>query len=286
MIEAAAAFPPPRDAAALYAGEVMHARMKPVAHRFAYRVYSLLVDVNRLDEADRLSPFFSVSRFNLTGFDPRDHGPRDGTSLKAYALDMLRRAGLSLDEGRVLLLCYPRIFGLVFNPLSVFFVYDGDDVLRGVLYEVRNTFGERHTYVAPVRDGEMSAAGLKQERAKLFYVSPFNGLEMRYLFRIRPPADGVALRIIETDSEGPLLSATFIGAKQPLTSPALLRAFFSVPLLTFKIVAGIHWEALRLWLKGMRLVPRPPAPEAASFIDLDPEARPRTFPQAEPRARR
>ncbi len=273
-----AAFPPPREAAALYRGEVMHARMKPVAHRFAYGVYSLLIDTGRLAEADRVSPFFSVGRFNLAGFDPKDHGPRDGGPLDEHARDMLRRAGETVDGGRVLLLCYPRILGFVFNPLSVFFVYDAEDRLRGLLYEVRNTFGERHTYVAPVREGELSPAGLKQERGKLFYVSPFNGMEMRYLFRIRPPTETVALRIIETDAEGPLLSATFLGEKETLTTPALLRAFFGIPLLTLKVVAGIHWEAARLWIKGLRLVSRPPAPAPASFVDLDPEARPRTSP--------
>ncbi len=268
MTDGPALFLPPEEVCALYEGEVMHARMKPVAHRFAYRVYSLLIDVDRVAEASALSPFFSVGRFNLTSFEPRDHGARDGSSLGGYARRLLRDAGVDAEGGRVLLLCYPRIFGLVFNPLSVFFVYDAAGALRGALYEVRNTFGQRHTYVAPVREGELSAAGLKQACRKLFYVSPFNGMEMSYLFRIRPPADEVALRILEKDADGPILAATFIGTKRPLTTPSLLRAFFSVPLLTVKVVAGIHWEAFRLWCKGLRLVPQPETPvSAVSFAE-------------------
>lgn len=268
MTDGPARFIPPDEPCALYEGEVMHARMKPVAHRFAYRVYSLLIDVDRLAEASARSPFFSVGRFNLTSFEPRDHGARDGTALGEHARRLMREAGMDLRGGRVLLLCYPRIFGFTFNPLSVFFVYDETDALRGVLYEVRNTFGQRHTYVAPVRDGELSEAGLRQECRKLFYVSPFNGMEMTYLFRLRPPSDEVALRILEKDAGGPILAATFIGAKRPLTTPSLLRAFFSVPLLTLKVVAGIHWEAFRLWCKGLRLVPQPETPvSAVSFAE-------------------
>jgi DUF1365 family protein len=261
-------FLPPNEVCSLYHGEVMHARMKPVAHRFAYRVYSLLIDLDALDAADRVSPFFSVGRFNLVGFDPRDHGPGDGSSPADHARNMLRRAGVEVSHGRVLLLCYPRILGFTFNPLAIFFVYDREDALRGVLYEVRNTFGQRHTYVAPVGDGELSAAGLRQRCGKLFYVSPFNGLEMHYLFRIRPPTEDVALRILERDEEGPILAATFIGARRALTTPSLLRAFFSVPLLTLKVVAGIHWEAFRLWRKGLRLVPQPKTPASGiSFAE-------------------
>ena len=268
MTDDPARFLPPDEVCALYEGEVMHARMKPVAHRFAYRVYSLLIDVDRLGEASAASPFFSVGRFNLTSFEPRDHGPRDGASLGDHARSMLLKAGVDASGGRVLLLCYPRIFGFTFNPLSVFFVYDASGALRGMLYEVRNTFGQRHTYVAPVKEGELSAAGLRQECGKLFYVSPFNGMDMHYLFRIRPPTDEVALRILEKDETGPILAAAFIGTKRALTTPSLLRAFFSVPLLTLKVVAGIHWEAFRLWRKGLRLVPQPDTPvSAVSFAE-------------------
>lgn len=260
-------FPAPADAACLYVGEVMHARLKPVPHRFQYRVFNLMIDLGRLDEAGCASPVFSVNRPNLLSFYEKDHGPRDGTSLLAHARRALAQAGLDLPGGRVLLLCYPRLLGLVFNPLSVYYAYDAAGSLAGVIYEVRNTFGEHHSYVAPVVAGEMSPAGLRQERDKLFYVSPFNGMAMRYLFRLRPPACAIAVRILETDEAGPVLSATFKGARKPLTTRTLLAALAGVPLLTATVVGGIHWEALRLLLKGLRPVPRPEVPAVLSFGD-------------------
>src|ERR1700759_1829157 len=245
------------EAAALYFGEVMHARLKPMGHRFSYRVMSLLIDLGRLDEADRLSPLFGVNRAALYSFHESDHGRRDGASLRAYAQARATEHGIDLGGGRVLLLCYPRLLGYTFNPLSVYFCYRADGTLALLIYEVRNTFGEIHPYVLPVRAGGVSPAGVRQEQDKLFYVSPFVGMAMRYRFRISPPGDQVKLRILETDREGPLLAATFIGRHRALSTRALLRAFVALPLVTAKIVAAIHWEALRLWLKGARLVACP-----------------------------
>jgi DUF1365 family protein len=135
-----------------------------------------------------------------------------------------------------------------------------------IIYEVRNTFGDIHAYVLPVQPGETSGAGIRQQQDKLFYVSPFIEMAMRYHFRVSPPGARVKLRILETDREGPLLAATFSGRRRGLTTTALLCAFFVLPLVTFKIVAAIHWEALRLALKGARLVPRPNA-AAANTVD-------------------
>jgi DUF1365 family protein len=247
----------PADAAAvLYFGDVMHARLKPMGHRFSYRVMNLLIDLDRLDEADRQSPLFAVNRAALYSFNEVDHGERDGSSLRAYVQRCAAARGIDLTGGRVLLLCYPRLFGYTFNPLSAYFCYSADGGLALIIYEVRNTFGELHPYVLPVQPGEISAAGVRQQQDKLFYVSPFIEMAMRYHFRVSPPGHSVKLRILETDHEGPLLSAAFSGRRRDLTTAALLRSFFSLPLVTFKIVAAIHWEALRLWLKGVRLVPR------------------------------
>jgi uncharacterized protein len=245
------------DAAALYLGEVMHARLKPIGHRFSYRVMSLLIDLDRLDQADRQSSLFGVNRAALYSFHEADHGERDGSSLRAYAQARASEHGISLTGGRVLLLCYPRLLGYTFNPLSVYFCYDSIGALALIIHEVRNTFGEMQSYVLPVRPGEIGAAGVRQEQDKLFYVSPFVQMATRYCFRISPPGEAVRLRILEVDAEGPLLAATFSGRRRALTTRALLHALVTLPLLTLKIVGAIHWEALRLWLKGVKFVPRP-----------------------------
>jgi DUF1365 family protein len=246
----------PAAPAALYVGCVMHARLKPMGHRFSYRVMSLLIDLDQLEDADRLSPLFGVNRAALYSFHEADHGRRDGSSLRAYAQFCAAERGIDLTGGRVLLLCYPRLLGYTFNPLSVYFCYRADGELALLIYEVRNTFGDIHPYVLPVTSGDISDAGVRQQQDKLFYVSPFIGMAMRYYFRVRPPGERVQLRILETDREGPLLAATFNGRHRMLKTKELLRAFFALPLVTMKIMAAIHWEALRLWLKGARLVPR------------------------------
>jgi DUF1365 family protein len=244
------------NAAALYVGNVMHARLKPMGHRFSYRVMSLLIDIDRLADADRQSPLFGVNRAALYSFHEADHGRRDGSSLRAYAQRCAAERGIDLTGGRVLLLCYPRLLGYTFNPLAVYFCYRADGALALLIYEVRNTFGDIHPYVLPVQSGEISDAGVRQQQDKLFYVSPFIEMAMRYHFRILPPGERVQLRILEADRDGPLLAATFNGSRRVLNTKELLRAFFALPLVTMKIMAAIHWEALRLWLKGARLVPR------------------------------
>ncbi len=244
------------DAAALYLGEVMHARLKPIGHRFSYRVMSLMVDLDRLAAADRQSRLFGVNRAGLYSFN------------RIYAQRCAAERGIDLTGGRVLLLCYPRLLGYTFNPLSAYFCYRADGELALMIYEVRNTFGDIHAYVLPVKPGESSDAGIRQAQEKLFYVSPFIGMAMRYHFRVSPPGDSVKLRILETDRDGPLLAATFNGRRRALTTAALLRLFCSLPLVTLKIVAAIHWEALRLWLKGARLVPRPNTAPARPVITV------------------
>jgi uncharacterized protein len=246
----------PAEAAALYVGDVMHARLKPMGHRFSYRVMSLLIDLDQLAEADRQSRLFGVNHAALYSFHEADHGERDGSSLRAYAQRCAAERGIDLTGGRVLLLCYPRLLGYTFNPLSVYFCYRADNELALLVYEVRNTLGDIHPYVLPVTSSDITDAGVRQQQDKLFYVSPFIEMAMRYHFRVRPPGARVQLRILETDREGPLLAATFNGSHRALNTKALLRAFFALPLVTIKIMAAIHWEALRLWLKGARLVPR------------------------------
>jgi DUF1365 family protein len=254
--EATSTETPDDDAAALYVGEVMHARLKPIGHRFSYQVMSLLIDLARLATADRQSALFGVNRAALYSFHEADHGERDGSPLRAYAQRCAADHGIDLTGGRVLLLCYPRLLGYTFNPLSVYFCYRIDGELALMIYEVRNTFGDIHAYVLPVKPDQLSEAGVRQQHEKLFYVSPFIEMAMRYHFRVSPPDQRVKLRILETDGDGPLLAATFNGRRRALNTRQLLRACFAFPLVTLKIMAAIRWEALRLWLKGARLVPR------------------------------
>lgn len=257
---------PPADPVVLYSGTVMHARLKPLGHRFDYSVANLLVDLDRLPDADRLSGLFSVGRFNLFGFREADHGPRDGSPLRPYVDRLLAADGIARPD-RVLLLCYPRVLGFVFNPISVYFCLDRDGRTTALVYEVRNTFGEAHTYVAAVQPGDASPAGIRQARDKRFYVSPFMPMEQRYHFRVIPPGDGVRLRILETDRDGPTLAATFVGARRPVTSGVLLRTFLSMPFHTLKVVAGIHVEAVRLWWKGAPMFTRGAPPSPVSYRD-------------------
>ena len=253
--------PPPEAPAVLYVGDVMHQRMKPFGHRFRYRVFSLSIDLDRLDEAGRLSALFSVNRGKLVSFHEKDHA--EGRSLRSYADSLLADACIE-RPARILLVCYPRILGYVFNPLSVYYAYDSRDVLIALIYEVRNTFGERHSYVCPVEHGEISESGVRQTCDKLFYVSPFIGKPMRYHFRMLPPGREIRWRILETDAEGPLLAATFSGRQKPLTGWTLGYLLAAIPFLTVKIMAGIHWEALKLWLKGAIYIRRPPPPPPVS----------------------
>lgn len=252
-------------ALSLYAGKVMHARLKPVGHRFSYSVASILIDLDRLDEAGKSCAIFSVNRWNLAAFHEKDHGPRDGTSLRGHVDRLMRNAGLP-RPARVELLCYPSILGYTFNPLAVYFCRDEAGEATALIYQVHNTFGESHTYVEPVLSGQASPAGIRQTRSKGFYVSPFLDMDLTYLFRIKPPADEVALRILETDREGPVLAATFHGVRKPADLSGFATSILKTLGIPWKVMVGIHLEALRLWLKGVKLHvrPAPPAPESYS----------------------
>jgi uncharacterized protein len=256
-----------RPAATLFVGPVMHARLKPLAHRFSYRVFNVLLDIDRLEEVDAMSRVFSVNRANVLSFHEADHVDGQWPSLRAYADHMLQAAGLRRPAARILIACYPRVLGRVFNPISVYYAFDEHETPVAMIYEVRNTFGERHTYVCPIRDGELSPAGVRQERDKLFYVSPFMEMAMRYYFRMNVPLETMRWRILETDTNGPVLSATYSGTARAFTGRNLVDCLLRIPLQTWKIVGGIHLEALRLWLKGARCVPRGSPPAPFSVVD-------------------
>lgn len=241
----------------LYVGNVMHERVRPRRHRFSYRVFWVLADIDHLDSWP--SRLFSHNRFNLFSLSDRTHGARDGSSLRSWIDGQIAEAGLDLGGGRVRLLCFPRILGFVFDPLSIWFCDDRQGNLAAVVYEVRNTFGEAHTYVLPVTASEGSS--IDHTWDKQFYVSPFIDADATYRFRIRPPDTSIALTVREDDQDGHLFSAVMRGERWVLSTTALLRLFVTHPLMTLKVIAGIHYEAAHLWRKGAPYRSRPRATE-------------------------
>lgn len=241
---------------ALYAGHVFHSRTRPRKHSLHYRVFSLLLDLDELPALSRMSRLFGINRGGVFSFWEKDHGDGRATGLRSWVEAQLDRAGIATGRSSIAMLCYPRMFGYVFNPLTVYFCSDADGVTRAILYEVCNTFGERHTYV--IRAGERGGP-VEHSCAKELYVSPFVPMDCEYHFHIEPPDERVLVRIDETDAEGLLLKASFAGKRQELSGKALLRALLAYPLMTVKIMGAIHWEALKLWRKGVPLFRHKPA---------------------------
>lgn len=256
---AQAAAPGPAAASCIYRGSVTHKRLRPFAQAFRYRVFSLYVDLDELPALDRSLRLFSHNRPNLFAFFDRDHGPRDGTPLRPWIERHLHRAGIDLGGGHVRLLCFPRVLGYVFNPLSLWFCHHADGRLLAVLYEVHNTFGQSHGYLIPAA---AAAPGdrIVQQADKGFYVSPFIAMRARYRFRLKAPGERLAVVIRQQVPEGDLLVARHGGRRAELSDRGLLRVFAAYPLMTLKVIAAIHWQALRLWLRGAKLEPRPTPP--------------------------
>jgi len=242
----------------IYVGAVMHRRLRPHVHHFRYAVFNVFADVDRLAELATRVRFLSHNRFNLFSLYDRDFG--DGGDLRAH-LDGI--AAASVGSGvvqRFMMLCYPRVLGYVFNPLTVYYGLDRDGQTALCVYEVSNTFGERHTYAIAA---DPDARGVMRHSCdKAFYVSPFNHVKGRYAFRTMLPGRSAAIGIRLDDNGGPLLAAHFAGIYQPLTDRTLLQQFTVKAFLTHKVWLGIRWEALRLWLRGLPIHRKPAPPEA------------------------
>ena len=235
----------------IYNGSVIHKRFKPKEHFFKYKVFSLLIDLSELDDLDKRISFFSINKFNLISFYEKDHGERDGSSLISWVKLNLKKNSINSENIKIKLLCYPRILGYVFNPLSVFFVYDESEKLISILYEVKNTFGEQHTYFFKV-DNESNL--IQNNCSKKFHVSPFIEMDCKYFFRILNPADKLSVIIDQYDKEGKILFASQDGRKSDLNSKQLIKSYLKHPLMTFKIISAIHFEAFKLWVKGIKFI--------------------------------
>lgn len=240
---------PHSDGGCIYVGHVMHMRLTPFAHRFRYRIFALLLDVDRLEETLEPLRLFGLDRFGLLAFYRRDHGARDGSDLRHWVEAQLAVQGHP-PPARIRLLSFPRILGYVFNPLSVYYCEDINGCLTQVIYEVKNTFGDQHAYVVSADPDDHGT--IRHQVDKGFYVSPFIAMDQTYRFTIRAPGDRLALKIRQHDGSGPWLIATQSGVRRPLTDASLAHAWALHPLMTLKVMVAIHWEALRLAVKGAR----------------------------------
>lgn len=266
----------------LYAGQVYHRRTRPREHQLRYSVYSLLLDLSEIDDLAERLWLFSRNRFNLFGFYDRDFGENQDEPLSDYIARLLTKSGIHTTPTRILLSCYPRVLGYVFNPLSLYYCLDEQGECFAVVHEVHNTFGERHAYALAVDvrteqqgsvDGRIDehehvhegANGncdpvlwINQQTQKQLFVSPFASMGMHYKFRLNIPSEKQIVVIRAFDNEGLLITASYTAKRQMLNASGLARFFFSIPFLSAKVVLGIHWEALRLWIKRVPLFKHQP----------------------------
>ena len=234
----------------IYNGTVIHKRFKPKVHFFKYKVFSLFIDLSELNILEKKISFFSHNSFNLISFFDKDHGERDGSSLINWVNKNLKENNIFFEDIKIRLLCYPRILGYVFNPLSVFYVYDKKDNLISILYEVKNTFGEQHTYIFKVKSNDI----LQHSCSKKFHVSPFIEMNCNYYFKTLKPGEKISVIIDQYQSNEKLLYASQDCKRVNFTSAELIKSYLKHPLMTFKIILAIHFEAFKLWVKGIKFI--------------------------------
>ncbi len=262
----------PQHPAELCVGRVLHKRFRPIVHPFSYGVFFLRINVARFNEIG--NRWLSRDRFNLLSVFTRDYGPRDGTNLEAWARKLLATHGIAQADGAIVLQAFPRVLGYVFNPISIWYCHDRQGGLRAAICEVSNTFGERHNYLVAHDDERIIAPDDWLTAKKVFHVSPFCEVKGHYRFRFEQTGERAFAQIDYYDSyntpdkttnnEGDKLIVTTVhGKPHPLTATNTLTAFFTHPLMTFGVVARIHWQALKLWVKHVKFIskPKPPATE-------------------------
>ena len=234
----------------IYTGKVIHKRFKPKEHYFKYNVFSLLIDLNELEEINKYIKFFSYNKFNIISFYDKDHGDRDGSSIQLWVKKNLKNIGIMTEDISIKLLCYPRIFGYVFNPLSTYFIYNKHSELISIFYEVKNTFGEQHTYIFKAQDEKT----VQNKCKKKFYVSPFIEMDCEYHFKTLNPREQLSVVINQNDKDGKLLFASQDGISKDFNNKNLILSYLTHPLMTFKIIGAIHYEAFKLWVKRIKLI--------------------------------
>ena len=239
--------------ARLWFGTTTHRREQPFRRSFKHRIAMLEIDIDRLAEAAGLSRLFSVDRGNAISFRQSDHGERQPNgNLRRWAEGRFREAGIDLKSGQIRLLSFPRVLGYGFAPISIWLGHDVNGALRGVIYEVHNTFGETHSYVSA-----FDSTGVRTRSEKHFHVSPFFDVSGEYRFTLNPGEDGMGLVVENMSPDGRLHVASLSILPKPLTTPAILKWLVAMPISGLGVMVAIHWQALRLLMKGARYRDKP-----------------------------
>lgn len=238
---------------------VVHRRLRPRENAFRYKVGYLCLDLDALESA--AGRWLKLDRRGLVSFRRADHGTRDGSDLKVWLQDILRQQGVAdVCDGEVVLMTMPRMLGYVFNPVSFWFCRDRAGMLRAVLCEVNNTFGESHSYLVHHGDGAPIGPDQWLEGRKVFHVSPFLPIEGGYRFRFRLDAGRAHVDLNYHDAGGLMLATSVGGRREPLDDRGILRRFLANPTMTLAVMVRIHWQALHLWRKRARFYTKPAPP--------------------------
>ncbi|MEI8312938.1 MAG: DUF1365 domain-containing protein [Verrucomicrobiota bacterium] len=230
----------------LYECTVMHRRILPKNHEFAYRIFLFLLDLDELAELENKIPVFSFDGPNLYSLRSADYFQYQSGAIRENLMIFLRSEGFEKAPAGVRLLTLPRLLGYTFNPISIFFCYDESGLPMTSVVQVGNTFGELKPYLVPLEGGRFHVRVRKN-----FYVSPFSDLDLAFDFRIDIPGDRLRVLIDDYSGDDKTLLSALSGTRRELTLGSLLFLTLKYPLVTLKIIALIHWEALRLWLKGI-----------------------------------
>ena len=258
------------EAAVLYSLRVMHRRRVAPLYRFVYKIFSVLFDIDQLDLLHQRHRLFSHNRFNLFSLHDADHGRGEKGGLRRWAEEICATQDVALEGGRIRLLAQPRMFGWAFNPVSFWYCEHADGTLRAVIAEVRNTFGEKHSYLlssASLAEGAASVGqplpyGRVLEKEKCFHVSPLFDLLGRYQFTFAEPGEKLAVLLNETREGEPLIDTAMVGVARPFSDAEMLRQVVRMPVQALKVLIGIHWQALKIWSRGARFHKKPKPPSA------------------------